>query len=144
MKVKKIDHICVAVKDLESAKEVWEPVLGKSGPDDEYVDESEKIRVARYVIAGVGFELMESTSPDGDVAKFIEKKGEGIMLISFSVDNTREAVRELQNEGYTFIPDSRGEIERPFRECEFAFIHPKKLNGVLTEIIDYKWEELKK
>jgi len=92
----------------------------------------------------VGFELMESTSPDGDVAKFIEKKGEGIMLISFSVDNTREAVRELQNEGYTFIPDSRGEIERPFRECEFAFIHPKKLNGVLTEIIDYKWEELKK
>ena len=142
MKVKKIDHICVAVKDLEAAKEVWEPVLGKSGPDDEYVDEREKIRVARYVIAEVGFELMESTSPDGDVAKFIEKRGEGIMLISFNVDNTREAAKELQDNGYPIIPNAKGEIARPFRNCEFAFIHPKKLNGVLTEIIDYKWEEL--
>ncbi|RLB86476.1 MAG: methylmalonyl-CoA epimerase [Deltaproteobacteria bacterium] len=144
MKVNKIDHICVAVKDLAHAREVWEPVLGKFKPDDEYVDEREKIKVARYWIGEVGFELMESTSPDGEVAKFIEKRGEGIMLISFNVDNTREAVRELRDKGYPFIPDSRGQIARPFRECEFAFIHPKKLNGVLTEIIDYKWQELKK
>ncbi len=141
MKVNKIDHICVAVKNLEDAKKVWEPVLGKTGPDDEYVDELEKIRVARYLIGEVGFELMESTSPDGDVAKFIEKRGEGIMLISFNVDNTREAIKELKGKGYPFIPDSRGEVARPFKNCEFAFIHPKKLNGVLTEIIDYKWEE---
>jgi methylmalonyl-CoA/ethylmalonyl-CoA epimerase len=143
MKTNKIDHICIAVKNLEEARMVWEPFLGKDKPDDAYMDELEKIRVARYMVGEVGFELMESTSPDGDVAKFIEKRGEGIMLISFNVDDTREAVEELQGKEYPFIPDSRGEIARPFRDCEFAFIHPKKLNGVLTEVIDYKWDELK-
>jgi len=144
MKVNKIDHICIAVRNLEDARKVWEPVLGKTEPDDAYVDELEKIRVARYWIGGVGFELMESTTPDGDVAKFIEKRGEGIMLLSFNVDNTREALKELESKGYPFIPDARGEVARPFRDCEFAFIHPKKLNGVLTEIIDYKWKELER
>ena len=78
------------------------------------------------------------------VAKFIERNGEGVMLISFNVDNTRKAVEELKAKDYPFIPDSRGEVARPFRDCEFAFVHPKKLNGVLTELIDYKWEELEK
>jgi methylmalonyl-CoA/ethylmalonyl-CoA epimerase len=143
MKVNKIDHICIAVKNLDEARKTWEPLMGKSGPDDAYVDEPEKIRVARYWVGEIGFELMESTTPDGDVAKFIEKRGEGVMLISFNVDNTRQAVQELQGKGFPFIPDSKGEIARPFRDCEFAFVHPKKLNGVLTEIIDYKWEEMK-
>lgn len=129
----KIDHICVAVRDLEQAKTVWEPMLGKSGPDDAYVDDNEKIRVARYYVGEVGFELMESTSPDGEVAKFIAKRGEGIMLVSFNVDNTREAMQELQDKGYPFIGGAR-----PFRDCEFAFIHPRKMNGVLTELIDDK------
>ncbi|MCF8104499.1 MAG: VOC family protein [Desulfohalobiaceae bacterium] len=131
MKMNRIDHLCVAVRDLEEAKKTWEPLLGKDGPDDAYVDENEKIRVARYYIGEVGFELMESTSPDGDVAKFIEKRGEGVMLLSFNVDNTREAMEELEDKGYPFIGGAR-----PFRDCEFAFIHPKKLNGVLTELID--------
>ena len=144
MKVKKIDHICIAVKNLDEARKIWEPVLGKSEPDDPYVDEPEKIRVARYWVGEVGFELMESTTPDGDVAKFIERNGEGIMLISFNVENTRQAVGELKGKDYPFIPDKTGEVARPFRDCEFAFIHPKKMNGVLLELIDYKWEELKK
>jgi methylmalonyl-CoA/ethylmalonyl-CoA epimerase len=144
MKLNKLDHICIAVKNLDEARKVWEPLLGKDKPDHAYVDELEKIRVARYWIGEVGFELMESTSPDGDVAKFIERRGEGVMLISFNVDNTREAVKELQGKDYPFIPDSRGEIARPFLDCEFAFVHPKKLNSVLTELIDYKWDELKK
>lgn len=143
MKVNKIDHICIAVKDLKEARKIWEPLLGKTGPDDAYVDEPEKINVARYWVGEVGFELMESTTPDGDVAKFIERRGEGVMLISFNVDNTRKAVDELKGRGYPFIPDSRGQIARPFRDCEFAFVHPKKLNGVLTEIIDYPWNEFK-
>lgn len=139
MKVNKIDHICIAVKDLASAKKKWEPVLGKDGPDDEYIDEPEKINVARYWLGEVGFELMESTTPDGEVAKFIEKHGEGVMLISFNVDNTRESMAELKEKGYPFIGGAR-----PFRDCEFAFIHPKKVNGVLLELIDYKWDEFKK
>ncbi len=137
MKVNKLDHICIAVRDLEAARKVWEPVLGKSAPDDAYVDEPEKIRVARYWLGGVGFELMESTTPDGDVAKFIERRGEGVMLISFNVDSTREAVSELEQKGYPLIGGLR-----PFRDCEFAFVHPKKMNGVLLEVIDYKWREL--
>ena len=103
MKINKIDHICIAVKNLEQAKKVWEPVLGKSGPDDSYVDEPEKINVARYMVGEVGFELMESTTDDGDVAKFIKKRGEGIMLISMNVDDTREAIGELRDKDYPII-----------------------------------------
>ena len=144
MTVNKIDHICIAVKNLDEARKIWEPVLGKPEPDDPYIDEPEKIRVARYWVGEVGFELMESTTPDGDVAKFIERNGEGVMLISLNVDNTRKAVDELKDKDYPFIPDKTGEVARPFRDCEFAFIHPKKMNGVLLELIDYKWDELKK
>ena len=138
MKVNKIDHICIAVKNLDEARKIWEPILGKPEPDDPYVDELEKIRVARYWLGEVGFELMESTTPDGDVAKFIEKRGEGVMLISFNVDNTRKAMDELKAKDYPFIGGAR-----PFRDCEFAFMHPKAVNGVLLELIDYKWDELK-
>ena len=136
MQVNKIDHICIAVKDLDQARKIWEPVLGKSGPDDAYIDEPEKIKVARYWVGGVGFELMESTSADGDVARFIEKRGEGVMLISFNVPNTRDAMAELESKDYDFI----GGV-RQFRDCEFAFVHPKNMNGVLLELIDDKWEE---
>ncbi|QTA85922.1 VOC family protein [Desulfonema magnum] len=134
MKVNKVDHICIAVRSIDDARKIWEPILGKSGPDDEYIDAPEKIKVARYMVGQVGFELMESTSPDGKVAKFIEKQGEGVMVVSFNVDNTRESVAELKEKDYPFI----GGV-RPFRDCEFAFIHPKKVNGVLLELIDDKW-----
>jgi methylmalonyl-CoA/ethylmalonyl-CoA epimerase len=137
MKANKIDHISIAVRDLESARRIWEPMLGKTAPDDAYTDELEKIRVARYWLGGVGLELMESLSPDGNVAKFIEGHGEGVMLISLNVDNTRLAVQELKAGGYPLI----GGI-RPFRDCEFAFVHPKAANGVLLEIIDYRWREI--
>ena len=137
MKINKMDHICVAVRNLEAARKVWGPVLGKLEPDVEYVDESEKIRVARYWLGEVGFELMESLSPDGEVAKFIEKRGEGIMLISFNVDNTRDAMKELQPQDYPFIGGPR-----KFKDCEFAFIHPDKMNGVLLELIDDKGSAL--
>ncbi|HVA41666.1 MAG TPA: VOC family protein [Candidatus Binataceae bacterium] len=137
MKVNKLDHICIAVKNLDAARKVWEPILGKREPDDSYVDEPEKIRVARYWVAGVGFELMESLTQDGDVAKFIAKRGEGIMLISLNVDDTRAAMTELEAQNYPFIGGAR-----PFRDCEFAFVHPKAVNGVLLELIDYKWHEL--
>ncbi|MCX8117327.1 MAG: VOC family protein [Desulfobacterota bacterium] len=139
MKVNKIDHICIAVKDLEAARKIWEPILGKSGPDDSYIDETEKIRVARYWIGEVGFELMESTTPDGEVTKYIEKKGEGMMVLSLNVDNTEEATEELKAKGYQFVGGMR-----TFRNCKYTFIHPKTVNGVLLELIDYPWDEWKK
>ena len=137
MKVNKLDHICIAVRNLEAAKRIWEPILGKDGPDDAYVDEPEKIRVARYWVGGVGFELMESLAPDGEVARFIEKRGEGVMLVALNVDNTRAAMAELRAKNYPFIGGAR-----PFRDCEFAFVHPRAVNGVLLELIDYPWREL--
>ncbi len=139
MKVDKIDHICIAVKDLEAAKKIWEPILGKTQPDDAYVDDTEKIRVARYWVGEVGFELMESTTPDGEVAKFIERRGEGLMVLSLHVEKTEEAMDELKAKGYKFIGGPR-----TFRDCKYAFLHPKEVNGVLLELIDYPWNEFKK
>lgn len=139
MKANKVDHISIAVRNLDDARKIWEPVLGKSGPDDAYIDEPEQIRVARYWLGDVGFELMESLSPDGPVAKFIETRGEGIMLISLNVDSTRDAVGELKHGGYPVV----GGI-RKFRDCEFAFLHPRAMTGVLLEVIDYRWRELEK
>ncbi len=133
MKVNKLDHISIAVKNLGEAKKIWGPVLGKFKPDEEYEDVHEKIRVARYMTGEVGFELMESTDPDGEVAKFVEHHGEGVMIVSLNVNNTREGVDELKKLGYHFIGDIR-----PFREGEYAFIHPKEANGVLLELIDDK------
>ncbi len=137
MKTNKLDHLCIAVKSIEQARAVWEPVLGKDAPDDTYVDQPEKIKVARYWVGEVGFELVEATSPDSEVAKFIEQKGEGVMLVSLNVDNTREAMRELEGQNYPIVGGPR-----PFRDCEFAFVHPRKMNGVLLELIDYQWNEL--
>lgn len=148
MNVKKIDHFCIAVKDLEAARKIWEPILGKSKADDPYEDPLEHIRVLRYWLGGVGFELMASTTPDGPVAQWIEKHGEGIMLIGLNVDSTRKSIAELEAKEYPFIKnphpltDDATEKVRPFRDCEYAFIHPKKTNNVLVELIDYKWEEL--
>ena len=133
MKINRIDHISVAVKDLQEARKRWEPLLGKSKPDESYVDAMEKIRVARYYLGEVGFELMESTAVDGEVSRFLEKRGEGVMLVSFNVDSTRTTMDELKKKGYPFIGGAR-----PFRESEYAFIHPKAVNGVLLELIDEK------
>ncbi len=133
MKVNKLDHISIAVCNLDEARRTWEPLLGKTAPDDAYVDEAENIRVARYWLGGVAFELMESTTPDGEVARFIERRGEGVMVVSLNVDSTRDAVEEIAAKGYPIVGGLR-----PFRDGQFAFVHPKKMNGVLLELIDVK------
>ncbi len=139
MKAKKIDHICIAVKDLEKAKKIYEDVLGLE-LYCEYIAESEKIKVARYYIGEVALELMESTSPDGEVAKFIKKNGEGVFLISYEVDDVEKKLKELKDKGYKLIDEKPREL---FGN-RYAFInYPKEMCGVLTEIIDgeFKFEE---
>lgn len=136
MSINRLDHLSIAVRDLAAARRIWEPILGKDRPDDSYVNESEGIRVARYWLGGVGFELMESLTPDGEVARFIERRGEGVMIVSLNVDDTRAAMEELRARGYPIIGGAR-----PFRDCEFAFVHPKAVNGVLLELIDDRWRE---
>lgn len=132
MKLEKIDHICFAVKDLEATKGVYQKDFGLT-PTYEYVAESEKIKVARYYIGDVAVEFMESTEVDGQVAKFIQNRGEGVFLISYKVDNLSNAMEELRQKGIELI-DSK---PRELFGNRYAFVHhPNKLNGVLTEFLE--------
>ncbi len=131
-KPSKIDHICLAVKNLGKARKIYEDVLGLE-LDCEYIAVSENIKVARYYIGEVALELMESTSPTGEVAKFINKNGEGVFLISYAVDDVEKMMNELKNKGHTLID------KKPRELCNnrYAFINPPpQMCGVLTEIVD--------
>ena len=131
MKLEKIDHICIAVKDREKAEARFKEAFGLE-PDLRYIDEPEKIDVARYYIGEVGLELVAPTDEDSEVAKFIRKSGEGFFLLSLKVPNTGEALEELKTKPVDLIDDK----PRKFQDSEFAFIHPRSLFGVLFEIID--------
>ena len=132
MKIEKIDHICFAVKDLEQTKRVYKEDFGLI-PTYQYIAESEKIKVARYCIGEVAVEFMESTAPDGEVAKFIDKRGEGAYLISYKVDDLSKAMQELKDKNVKLIDDKPREI---FGN-RYAFVHhPNKLHGVLTELLE--------
>lgn len=132
MKIEKVDHISFAVKDLEATKKVYKEDLGLE-PAYEYIAPLEKIKVARYFIGEVAVELMESTAPDGEVAKFIDSKGEGVFLISYRVADLSRAMQELQEKHVKLIDNKPREIFG----TKYAFIHhPDKLSGVLTELIE--------
>lgn len=132
MKIEKIDHICFAVKDLAETKRVYKEDFGLI-PACEYVAESEKIKVARYSIGEVAVEFMESTAPDGEVAKFIDNRGEGAYLIAYKVDDLSKAIQELKDKDIQLI-DHR---PRTLFGTRYAFVHhPNKLHGVLTELLE--------
>ena len=132
MKLEKIDHICIAVRDLDKARQAYEGILGLD-LDILYTVDREKIKVARYYVGDVAIELMESTSSDGDVATFIEKKGEGVFLISYRVADVEETLAELKGKGHKLIDDK----PRSIMGQRYAFInHPREFCGVLTEVAD--------
>jgi len=132
MKIERIDHICFAVKDLERTKKIYKDNLGLV-PTVEYVAESEYIKVARYYVGEVAVELMESTSPEGEVAKFIKKRGEGVFLISYKVDDLDKALAELKAKGADLIDQE----PRALYGNRYAFIQkPNQLCGVLTELLE--------
>jgi len=130
--IDKIDHICIAVRDIEEAKHRWGRLLGKTEPDLEYISAEESIKVARYYVGEVGFELMRSTRIGSHVDRFIEKHGEGVMLISFRVPDTEAAIKTLNDNQYEMI-DSK---PRVWQDSKYAFLRPGAMNGVLVEIID--------
>lgn len=136
MKLRSIDHICIAVKDLEKARVVYEKDLGLE-LHSAYVAQSEKIRVARYYVGDVALELMEATEADSDVGRFLEKRGEGFFLISYRVDDVNEALAELEAKGRQTIDQEPREL----MGCRYAFIHrPHELGGVLTELLDGEFQ----
>ena len=136
MKIEKVDHISLAVRDLEATKKIYREDLGLE-PAYEYLAPLEKIKVARYFIGEVAVELMESTAPDGEVAKFIDNKGEGVFLISYKVADLAKAMQELQDKHVKLIDNKPREIFG----TKYAFIHhPDNLSGVLTELIEGEFD----
>jgi methylmalonyl-CoA/ethylmalonyl-CoA epimerase len=131
MHIEKIDHLSFVVRDLEKTKRIYRDNFDLL-PALDYVAESEHIKVARYYIGEVAVEFMEATSPESDVARFIEKKGEGFFLISYKVDNLDAAMEELRGKGAKLIDKK----PRFLFGNRYAFVQkPQELGGVLTELL---------
>ncbi|MBF0211863.1 MAG: methylmalonyl-CoA epimerase, partial [Desulfamplus sp.] len=125
MKITKIDHLGIAVNSIENGKNFWSDVLGLKFEGAETV-ETQKVTTAFFPVGESEVELLESTSPDGPVAKYIEKKGEGIQHIAFRVENIEEALQELKDKGIKLI-DETPRIGAG--GAKIAFIHPKATAG---------------
>lgn len=130
MNVKKLDHIGIAVKNLDETLKFYQDILGLECTGTEVVEE-QKVKVAFLPVGDTEVELLESTSEDGPIAKFIEKKGEGIQHIAFRVDNIEVAIEEMKAKGIRMID------EKPrygAGGAKIAFCHPKSTGGVLVEL----------
>ncbi|MEA2020990.1 MAG: methylmalonyl-CoA epimerase [Candidatus Caldatribacteriota bacterium] len=129
--IEKIDHIGIAVRDLEKACDAFDKldieVAGKE------VVEEQKVKVAFLPVDDSELELLESTSPDSPIAKFIEKKGEGIHHIAFKVKNLDEILEKLKKKGVRLI-DKKARYGAG--GAKIAFLHPKSTNGILIELCE--------
>lgn len=130
--VNKVDHIGIAVKNLDEALKFYEDTLGIKCESIEVV-EDQKVRVAFLPIGDTEVELLESTSDDGAVAKFIEKRGEGVQHIAYRVDNIEEAIEEMKAKGIRMIDE---EPRYGAGGAKIAFLHPKSTFGVLIELCE--------
>ncbi|MCG6916803.1 MAG: methylmalonyl-CoA epimerase [Deltaproteobacteria bacterium] len=130
MKVLKIDHLGIAVNSIEEAKKLFHDILGLKFEGTETVEE-QKVTTAFFPVGDSEVELLESTAPDGPIAKYLEKRGEGIQHIAFRVDNLSQALAELKDKGIRLID------EKPRQGAggaKIAFLHPKSTHGVLIEL----------
>ena len=132
MKVLKIDHLGIAVNSIDAGKNFWTDALGLEFEGSETVAE-QKVTTAFFPVGESEVELLESTAPDGPVAKYIEKKGEGIQHVAFRVENIEEAIAELKAKGVRMI-DETPRIGAG--GARIAFLHPKSTNGVLVELCE--------
>ena len=132
MKVKHIDHIGIAVKSIQQAGKFYIDILGLKIQDIENVAD-QKVNVAFLPITGSELELLESTEPDGPVAKYIDARGEGVQHIAFRVEDIEEALEELKAKGIRVIDQTP---RNGAGGAKIAFIHPKETNGVLVEICE--------
>jgi len=130
MQALKLDHIGIAVKDIGAALKFYADTLGLTLEGEEVISE-QKVRTAFLPIGDTEVELLESTEPDGPVAKFIEKKGEGIQHIAFKVNDIEAALKELEKRGIRLI-DHKPRIGAGNKKI--AFLHPKDTYGVLVEL----------
>ena len=128
--MKKIEHIGIAVKDIEASNSLFASLFGEAHYKIEEVV-SEGVKTSFFMCGPNKIELLEATKPDSPIAKYIEKKGEGIHHIAFAVDDIHAEIGRLKSEGFTVLN------ETPNKGADnklIAFLHPKTTNGVLIEL----------
>ena len=132
MKILKIDHLGIAVNSIDEGKNFWSEVLGLAFEGTETVAE-QKVTTAFFPVGESEVELLESTAPDGPIAKYMEKKGAGVQHIAFRVADIDAALAELKEKGVRLID------EKPRMGAggaKIAFLHPKATGGVLVELCE--------
>ena len=129
MKPSHIEHIGIAVKSIEESRKYYEEVLGLECYKIEEVAD-QKVKTAFFMIGQTKIELLEPTDPESTVAKFIEKKGQGIHHIAYAVDHIDEALQDVEVKGVQLI-DKTG--RKGADNMTIGFLHPKYTEGVLTE-----------
>ena len=134
MNLTKIEHIGIAVKNLEESIKHYENIFGlKCYAIEEVKDQ--KVRTAFFMLGQTKIELLESTEPDGPIARFIENKGEGIHHIAFATDNLNDALKEAAEKNIQLV---NKEPRLGAEGFNIAFLHPKSTNGVLIELCEQK------
>ena len=126
----RIDHIGIAVKDIDKSRDLFEALLGKPELKSEMV-ESENVLTSFFRSERSKIELLHSTDPDNVINKFIAKRGEGIHHIAFEVKDIKESIKDLEEKGFRFIN------EQPKMGADnklICFLHPKSANGILIEL----------
>jgi methylmalonyl-CoA/ethylmalonyl-CoA epimerase len=134
MEVNYIEHIGIAVKKLEEAISHYETMLGVKCYSIEEVPD-QKVRTAFFRVGQTKIELLESTSPEGPIGRFIEKKGEGIHHVAFAVKNLQAQLDEAALQGIQLIDQTP---RKGAEGLDIAFLHPKSTFGVLTELCENK------
>ncbi len=128
--VKKIDHIAIAVSDLDSEIELYKSIPGFEFSGTEVVEE-QKVTVAFFKVGDVFLEFLEPLSDDSPISKFIEKRGKGLHHISYEVDDIKSEISSFENNGIRMLDK---EPRKGAHNAKIAFAHPKDLSGVLTEL----------
>jgi methylmalonyl-CoA/ethylmalonyl-CoA epimerase len=130
MNITHIEHIGIAVNSLEEAIPYYEETLGmKCYSVEEVADQ--KVKTAFFMVGQTKIELLESTSPEGPIGKFLEKKGQGVHHLAFAVDNVNESLSELDEKGVRMIDKTS---RKGAEGLNIGFLHPKSTMGLLTEI----------
>ncbi len=132
MKILKIDHLGIAVNSIDKTSRFWTDILGLEFEGTEIVEE-QKVTTAFFPVGDSEVELLESTMPDGPIARYLEKKGEGVQHIAFRVENLENALEELKEKGVRLID------EKPRKGAggaKIAFLHPRSTHGVLVELCE--------
>lgn len=134
MNLSHIEHLGIAVKSIEESLPYYEGVLGLKCYNIEVV-EDQKVKTAFFKVGQTKIELLEPTCPESTIAKYIEKRGEGIHHIAFAVEDTDKALAEVEAKGVTLIDK---QSRKGAEGLNIGFLHPKSTRGVLTELCDCK------